>query len=147
MKIKLTAHNDLIVVEAIEPEKGIGKNWFPTGSGRIGCILGDSKKNLGASAEAIKLLRIIEVGHDSIGDVDWFLSGKQHVFGWLGPINRFIHAPSSVAARNFKVHEGQYIEIPNDVPKEATDILASTKLEDLSAAWRDPISIDVKEKK
>lgn len=71
--------------------------------GNIGQVIMNTRKNLGVSAEAIDLLKTVRVGHDSIGDVDWFQSSADDTFGWLGGPFSIKNPANCEAARNFKV--------------------------------------------
>ena len=89
--------------------------------GVIGQVIMNTEKNLGVSAEALKLMAEVKIGHDDLGDIDWFESVKGDTFGWLGgPYS--IKLPGDIeTARDFKTLK--HVVIPNDAPQGAKDAI------------------------
>jgi hypothetical protein len=128
LKVRVVAYEGLIIIEPIEPEKNVGKDfgWIPMGQTRIGSVLCDTKKYLGISKEAFELMKKIQVGRDCIGDLDWFACNDgTTAFSWYGPIYRVINPETAIAARGFvtdKLLETCTL-ISNDVPAEAVELI------------------------
>jgi hypothetical protein len=92
-------------------------------------------------------MRGIEVGHDAIGDIDWrWCTDETYAFSWWGPIYRIIDPETAIAARGFaisnhpNVFDGQYTEIPNEVPGDVAE--AIDNFEGNDATWRTPMAIE-----
>ena len=141
-KVKVTAYKGQIVIEPIDPEKDVEKGWFPTGGSRIGCVLVPTGQRLAASEEALALLQTIKVGHDAIGDVDWFRCSKgpgqedgDYAFAWFGPLFRIVNPKTAEAARAFKVYRDQCTIIPNDPPDAAKKVIDEHPT---AAVWKEP---------
>lgn len=115
MKTKITAYKGFLIIDTSDPKKSEG--WVPNGDGKLGCILHNTKEQLGISEDAFNLLKTIKPSRDAIGDVMWFPSDDKFVFGWLGAPRRVIWAEGSDGDRNYKVRAGGFITIPNDVPE------------------------------
>lgn len=141
MKVKVTAYKGQIVIDTANPEKDVDDFWYPTGRGRMGCVLLNTERYLGVSKEAIELMKGIRRNHDAIGDIGWWKSDNQgYCFSWWGPIYRVIDPTSAEGDRDFFVQEGKYIEIPNDVPQDAQLML---DIEPAVVAWlREPMAIE-----
>jgi hypothetical protein len=142
MKVRVVAYKGKIVIVPLEPEKGTDDGWFPAGQGRVGCVLLDTKKQLGVSEEAFALMRGIQRNHDAIGDISWWEAddGTQ-VFGWFGSIHRVIDPKTAEAARDCHVTNrlrGHFTVIPNEVP-EAAKLVIDQNPE--AYAWAEPHSI------
>lgn len=118
LKVKLTVHRDVLVIETIDPETAY-PGWTPIGPGRIGCVLEGTKAALGASDEALAWLRGVKRSGDAIGDVDWFDAGaKGKVFAWLGgPFAT--KRRGADGSRTHTVFPDDCVVIPNDVPADA----------------------------
>lgn len=145
MKVKVVAHGDHIVCIPSTPEKNIGHKgqWWPTGDGKLGCVIGNTKKNLGVSQEAIDLMKKVEMGTDAIGDIDWWwCDNETYAFSWFGPIFRIIDATDSVSAREFRPHPDQCTIIPNEVPEAAIKAIQAGE-----AVWGEPWGIEKPKKK
>ena len=153
MKVRILAYKGKIIIIPVEPEKDVdvtkveGGYWWPTGGSKMGCVVGDTKKHLGVSKEALELMRDIEVGPDDVGDISWWwCADKTCGFSWWGPIYRIIDPDTAVSARGFAisnnphVFDGQYIEIPNDVPRDVVEAIENCGGDD--ATWREPLSIE-----
>jgi hypothetical protein len=130
LKVRVVAHEGMIVIVPFEPEKDIKHQWWPTGGkngNNLGCVIGDSKKMLGCSREALDLMRRVKKNHDAVGDLGWWrCNDGQYAFSWWGPIFRIVDPAHSEADRDFHVHEDQCTIIPNDVPEEAKKAIAAT---------------------
>lgn len=118
MRVKITAHKGILCIETQEPltKDGI---FTPSGEGRIGCVLMDTRANLGVSQEALDLLKTIRTSRDAIGDVMWFPAQDKFCFGWLGGPLSLKDPKRCEGDRDYKVREGEYTLIPNDVPEGA----------------------------
>ena len=104
-------------------------NWVPAGDGRFGCALLDSAQYLGVSPEALALLSAIPIGPSTIGDVDWFLSGEKHVFGWMGNPRKLVQAATARFARGSVIGPHAVIsnELSAEVQAEVDAALAGTR--------------------
>jgi hypothetical protein len=126
--VKVTAYKDHLVLTAVmkHPDRKTPE-WVPFGEGNIGCVLIDSKKNLGVSKEALELLKKIPPGRDDIGDVDWWkCNDGKYAFSWLGSTHSVKHIKVNhelTGSRNYKVHEGQFQDIPNEPDPEAIAVI------------------------
>lgn len=124
---KITAYKGNIVCELIADKSIDGEVAtsldIPT---NIGQVIMNTAEHLGVSPEALELLKSVKVGHDSIGDVDWFRSddGKDN-FGWIGGPYAVVTAATAEAARGFAVDNRAYQPIPNDVPAGAIEYIDS----------------------
>jgi hypothetical protein len=116
IKVQVTAHSGYIIINTIKPDKD--KNFVPNGNGRVGCVLTNTKKHLGMSNEAFKLLKTVKKSGDDIGDVMAYHSGDQDIFGWLGPVKRLVN-PVRSESDSTGIQDIEYIEIPNKPPLEA----------------------------
>lgn len=140
MKVKITEYKGFLVIEPIEPEKDIDNEWWPTGQGRIGCVVGNSKKNLGVSKEALAVMKGVRKNWDSIGDLGWWkCDDGTHAFSWFGSIHRIIDPKDAEAARDFRIFENECSIIPNEPPQEAKDKLDENMVD--VYAWKEPFSI------
>lgn len=136
MLARVVAHEDFVIIEVLN----LGhENVVPTGKGRIGTVILDSKQ-IGFSEEALKLLEKIPRGRDAIGDVDWFetntKAGKLFAFSWMGPINRIFHAPSAEGSHNYQVRRDDCTIVPNEVTPEMLKAI-----EEDNGAWKEPASL------
>ncbi len=120
MKVKVVAYKNHLVMIPQEPEKGIGKGWYPTGSeDRLGCVLTDSKKNLGISKQALQIMQQVKRNQDAVGDLGWWrCDNGKYAFSWWGALYRIIDLKAE-GARDFQVHSDQCTVIRNTVPKAA----------------------------
>lgn len=150
IKVRVVAYKNRIVISPKNPEQDIAKGkklWWPTGGPKgwtLGCVLGDSKTQLGVSEEAIKLMEKVRRNHDAVGDLGWW---KCHdgtfAFSWWGPIYRIVDPGRAEGDRDFRVHEGQYIRIVNQVPMAAKKVIDGFKAdEEEPAHWNEPFSIE-----
>jgi hypothetical protein len=150
IKVRVVAYKDRLVIVPKDPEKDITNKrprlWWPTGGTNrniLGCVLGNSQTMLGVSEEAIQVMRKVQCGHDAIGDLDWWkCDDGTYAFSWWGPIHRIVKPPA-MAARGFKVQEGQYIKIVNQVPTAAKKVIDAFKPgEKETAAWKEPYFLE-----
>lgn len=140
LKVRVVAHKGKIVIVPRDPAEGIENRWWPTGGSRLGCVLGDTKSNLGVSQEALDLMRQVENGRDAIGDLDWWwCNDETYAFAWWGPIFRIVDPAASQGARNFKIHPEQCTIIPNEVPEKARQVIDANPE---AAIWDEPRSIE-----
>lgn len=124
VKVKVTAYEGIFLVIDASNAGAKSEEWYPSGDGRIGCVLLDTKKNLGVSEEALALLRTIRRSDDAIGDVDWFATdvpgkGPAHAFGWLGGPRKIVDPTIVTGSRHYHVPADAFVLIPNDVPRDA----------------------------
>jgi hypothetical protein len=117
-KVVITAHKGYLIIDSTSMGKA-SKDWVPIGSGRIGCVVIDTKKYLDVSEEALALLGNIKRCGDDIGDVDWFESGDKKVFGWLGNEARIVKAAEAEGSRTYKVYRDDCTIVPNNPPEGA----------------------------
>ena len=152
IKVRVVAYKERIVIVPKDPDKDITNKrprlWWPTGGSNrniLGCVLGNSQTMLGISAEAIKLMETVKRNHDAVGDLGWWkCDDGSYAFSWWGPIFRIVDPGTAEGDRDFRVHEGQYIKIVNQVPLEAKKVIDAFKKEDEEepAHWKEPFSID-----
>ena len=122
MHAHVTAYKGLLVLE-LRVEKSI-PNEVVTAldtPGNLGHLIMDSGKNLGVSPEALTLLKKVKKGSGSLGDIDWFRSGDQSVFGWMGGPYRIAKPADVEASRQFAILG--YVSITNDVPEGAKEAI------------------------
>lgn len=117
IKVKVHAYKENIIIETIDVDVS-DPSFHPNTGSNIGCNLRDLSR-LGISEEAYYLLSQIDKCGDAIGDFMW----DNNSFGWIGgPMA--IKDLKSVGDRTFKL--GKYVEIENNPPKEAMDIVDSS---------------------
>ena len=150
LKVKVTAYNDLIVIEPIDPEKDASskKGWVPVGPGRLGSVLCKTKGRLGVSREAVNLLSQIQRGTDCIGDIGWWeCDDGSHAFSWFGPVYRVIDPYDAIGDREYKVLPSLLQDcetIPNEVPDEAKAAIDRAKGEPIYR-WKDQAGINLED--
>jgi len=133
MKVKVTEYRGFLAVEALEPETP-HPDWAPIGPGRFGCVVNNTKTNLGISKEAMLMLSKLPKSRDSIGTIMWFTtespSGKAKgaAFGWMGGALCII-GPDADTDRSTRMHQGQHVDIPNDTSATLRDAIDSELLE------------------
>jgi hypothetical protein len=131
------------VIVPIDPTKSVGNGWYPTGGDRIGCVLLDTKRQLGVSEEALSLMRRIPRNRDSFGDISWWACDDgTHAFSWLGAIHKVLDPLNIEASRDFHITDRSRslcTIIPNEVPE-----IAQAAIDENSAcdAWSEPNAID-----
>jgi len=119
MKVKVTEYKNYLVIKTLEPEKD--DDFLPvTEPNLIGSILTNTGKHLGISKEALKFMKKLRVVGDDLGEIDAFKTydGKS-CFGWLGNLSRLV-GPDAVLP-NTGFENIDFIEIPNEPPKEAIE--------------------------
>lgn len=123
MKVKTTAYKGFIVIETFEPEKEID-GWVPAGPGKIGYVICDTAKHLGASEEALALLEQVERGHDDLGDIDWWACDDEtKAFSWIGGLYKIARADEVEGGRNYTVFRDACTIISNDTPEAAKQVI------------------------
>lgn len=122
----------------------VGKLFYPTNAeGNMGCVLCKTKGHLEISKEAIALMGKVRRNNDAIGDLGWWKCVNGDVaFSWFGAIYRIVDPATAQGDRDFRVHEGSYKEIPNDVPEEI--LKYDNALEKESSMWRAPFYHEAK---
>lgn len=142
MKVRVVAYKGKIVIVPIDPEKGVEDGWYPTGRGRIGCVVLDTKKTLGVSEEAFELMRKVQRNRDAIGDISWWeCDDGTHAFSWCGSIHRVISPEDAEGDRDFHVHNRLWAactKIPNEVPEAAKLMIDQNPT---TYAWAEPHDI------
>lgn len=120
VKVRLTVHRDVLVIETVSPGETNYPGWTPIGPGKIGCVIANTKVALGASEEALAWLRGVKKSRDDIGDVDWFacVDGTK-AFGWLGGLYS-IKDRKAEGSRSYEVFPDDCVRIANQPPIEAT---------------------------
>lgn len=120
--VRLTVYNDVLVITG--PPLGFEHpDWTPIGPGKIGCVLAHSERHLGISEEALRWLREVPASRDDIGDVMWFATTNGgHAFGWLGA-PRALKRRGADGQKGFRVFDGAFVVIPNDVPEAAVAVI------------------------
>ena len=79
-KVKVFAYKGFVGISANENSEGIIAH---PGNGNLGVVC--NAKDVEISEEALELLRSVDRGHDSLGEVDVFKAGDgMIVFSWLG---------------------------------------------------------------
>lgn len=124
MHAKITAYKGIIVCELIARQSI--KDEVHTSldnTGVFGQVIMDTAKHLGASDEAIALLREVRNGTGSLGEIDWFATGDKFAFGWIGGPNTLLDPLKAEGSRDNRVRDGAYITIANDVPAGAVDAI------------------------
>lgn len=149
MKVTLLAHRGHVVV--LPAAADLDSGWVPTGnraapgSSRVsnycGSVLLDTRSDLSASEEALRLLADIRNGRDAIGDWDWWACADgKYACSWFGPIFRLIDPRTAVGARGTAVHRDQVTVVPNDVPPELAAEVEAALLEG-RAYFREPVHL------
>lgn len=119
VKVRLTVHRDVLVIETVSPDDANYPGWVPVGPGKIGCIIMNTKVALGASEEALAWLRGVKRSRDDIGDVDWFACGDGNkAFGWLGGLYS-VKNRQAEGSRSYEVFPDDCVRIANEPPVEA----------------------------
>lgn len=119
VKVRLTVHRDVLVIETVSPGETNYPGWTPIGPGKIGCVIANTKIALGASEEALAWLRGVKKSRDDIGDVDWFACADgTKAFGWLGGVYS-IKDRKTEGSRSYEVFPDDCVRITNNTPAEA----------------------------
>lgn len=131
MKVKVTEYRGFLAIEAMEPEVP-HPDWAPIGPGRFGCVVNNTKTSLGISKGALAIIAKLPKSRDSIGVIMWFETSRPDTsptsgsaaFGWMGGPLCIIDPKDADTGRATRVHEGHWIDIPNDTSttlREAID--------------------------
>jgi hypothetical protein len=149
MKVQVVAYKGSIVFVPSNPTEGIGKTegWYPTGDGRLGCVVTDTKKQLGVSEEAFALMKDIKRNHDAVGDISWWeCDDGTYAFAWWGSIHRVLNPDSAEGDRDFRVTpslRSACTIIPNEVPEAAKAAIDLAETESGTIfSWQEPHSLD-----
>ncbi len=118
LKVRVTAYKGLLVIDT-EPPFERTETFIPRGGTQIGCTLLGTKDQLGISEEALVLLQTVRKSHDAIGDLMWWKAGDQFCFGWIGGVKSLKDPSICEGDRDYGIHPGEYVTIPNDVPEGA----------------------------
>lgn len=117
MRVKITAYKGILCIETQEPFTQ-DEDFVPAEGDNPECTLMDTKGNLGVSQEALDLLKTVRPSRDAIGDLMWFPSHKdKFCFGWNGGPLSLKDPKRTEGDRDYKVRDGEYTLIPNDVPE------------------------------
>ncbi len=128
LKVKVTSYNNHVIIETINDKED--KNFIPISKGRVGNVLIQTDKYLGMSKEAETLIKTIKRSHDDIGDVStWKTNDNKYCFSWLGGLKKIVDINKSETDKSGIINI-PYIPIPNDIPKEAIDIIGGDPMED-----------------
>lgn len=149
MKVRVVAYKDRLVIVPENPTEGIttehDKMWWPTGGPQghlLGCVLGNTKEQLGVSEEAFELMKQVRRNRDAVGDISWWEGNDGlYFFSWWGPIHRIINVDTAEGDRDFKVTPSfrkACTIIPNEVPDAAKALLDR---EEDPVSWGTPVSI------
>ncbi len=93
-------------------------------SGAKGCVTFQTEKFLGASQEALDLMRTIPVGAEEVGNIAWFNNpGEGTAFAWLGGLCVVMDPATVEAAATFKVRDDLCVIVPNEVTAEAKNFV------------------------
>jgi hypothetical protein len=123
MKVKITAHMGQLVIETTPPFTETDE-FFPDSPTRFGCVVRDTRKNLGVSEEALELLGSIPPSPDDVGGVMWFASKDgNHNFGWMGGPLCLMDPKEMDGDRDYRVYRDECVVIPNDPPSEAVVVI------------------------
>lgn len=125
LKVKVTAYKGCLAIETLPPFDKTD-TFIPAGQGNFGCVLMGTTSRLGVSKEALALLKTVKKSRDSLGDVMWWKlapPSEGYCFGWIGGVLA-IQDPTQIEGdRDFAVHAGQYVTIPNDTVQGAKDAI------------------------
>lgn len=148
LKVSVVAYQGKIVICPQAPEQGVDQDgWWPTGGGKGGCVLVDSRRLLGVSEEALLLMQSVVRNHDAVGDLGWWeCDDGKYAFSWWGPIFRIVDPKKDEASREFRVWRDECTIIPNQVPEAAKLVIDAGHCGDTLLAtqcfWAEPIYID-----
>lgn len=126
MHAKITEYKGHLVCELIASAsiKGEVRTSIDT-KGVIGQVIMNTEKNLGVSPEALELMKNVKIGHDDLGDIDWFETTIGGTFSWLGGPYA-IKLPGDIeTTRDFKILK--HVVIPNDTPQGAKDTIDNSE--------------------
>lgn len=118
----VTAYKGKLVLELKVDKSSEEVSTSLDNPGSFGQVIMNTGKNLGVSAEALALLKTVKSGHDSIGDVDWFVSDQQgDVFGWMGGAFAIKDPRFCESARNFALRS--HVVIANEPAPGAMEFI------------------------
>jgi hypothetical protein len=141
-KVTVLAHEGHIILIPHAPLLNVDRNWSPVNNaGRLGSVLGDSRRQLACSKEALDLMRSIRRNADAIGDLGWWLCADgTYAFSWFGALYRVIDPKNAEGDRDFHVHEQECTVVPNEIPE---DILEQVRVAvaEKRALWREPFRL------
>ena len=99
MKTKVFAHKGYIGI--LSDPKADGLVASPE-NGSFGCVIENANENVEISEEALKTLKTISKGHDSLGEIDVFgADGGKVIFGWMGGFMSAYKASSVETSREY----------------------------------------------
>lgn len=99
MKTKVFAHKGFIGI--LSDPKADGLVASPV-SGSFGCVIENATENVEISEEALKALKTISKGRDSLGEIDVFGdAGGKIIFGWMGGFMSAFKATDVQASREY----------------------------------------------
>jgi hypothetical protein len=135
MKVKATVYKGYLVIETLNPRES-HPDFTPAGDGKLGCVINNTKENLGLSAEAVEFLQNVQAGNDAIGDLMWFPTNEGGTaFGWMGGPYSLKNA-QSIGDRDFKVQDGQYQTIPNETTEGARQAIDDASADPIGSLLR-----------
>ncbi|AXQ70017.1 hypothetical protein HOU03_gp251 [Caulobacter phage CcrSC] len=125
MHAKITAYKGLLVIEMTTLESIVGEVTCSLDTpGTFGQVINDTAKHLGISEEGIALMKAFKTNRSSLGDIDWFATGEgKHAFGWIGGPFALKDPTTDEGSRDYRVFDGAYVSIPNDVPQGAREAI------------------------
>ena len=111
-RVEITTYRGRLIIDTINHEEH--PDWEPIGPGQFCCVLIDTGKHLGISAEALDQLRREDVGWA----LCWFSSPRRGwCLQWWGAPNRFIGPDRSRMAQDHQIApDTEYTLIPNEPP-------------------------------
>lgn len=122
--VRVTVYKKKLVIEGPDA-KCTDPDWWPNSHSAIGCMVTNTRKRLGVSAEAVAFMKNVQQHHrteDYTGDLGWWDNHGVYRFGWLG--GRIEYKNEDVEAHvDFSVPDGEYVSIPNDVPQLVKDLV------------------------
>jgi hypothetical protein len=120
--VKVTTYENYLIIES-DPET-MNEDWVPYGGSKFGCVIVNTNEHLGISSDALEILKKVKRSSDAIGDVDaWKTSDGIDCFSWIGPCKHIIPIDSLEGSRDYDISTISYIDIPNDPPPVAINII------------------------
>lgn len=141
-KVTALAYEGHIIMVPHEPELDVEKEWWPVNdAGRLGSVLGDSRRQLACSKEALDLMRSVRRNRDAIGDLGWWLCADgTYAFSWFGALYRVLDPKTVEGDRDFRVHEQQCTVVPNEIPEGMLEEIRVAVAEGRDL-WREPFRL------
>lgn len=123
VRVKVTAYKKFLIIEALNYQQD--EDFIPNTGGNIGCLLFNTKKNLGISKEAMNLLKEIKRGGDDLGDLTIFKSkSRGSCFGWLGQPKKLVNTENGECELSRdSLRDIEHVTIENKIPLEALEVL------------------------